>query len=355
MSPLRQKMQDRMVLRGFALRTQQAYTSWIEQLARFHHLAPDRLTDEQLQAFMLHLLNERKLSASTCRQAIHSIRFFFAEVVGREISRFALPGLKGPSKIPELLSREEVFAIIDACPKPKYRVILLLAYGTGIRLSEIAHLRVKDSHSDRQVLRIVQGKGGKDHYVLLNDSLLQVLRDYWRLYQPCDPLFYGCEPDQAISTGSIQKMFTRSLRKPGIAKHVGIHSLRHAFATHSLEAGMPLSKLQQLLGHKQISTTLRYVHWLPRYKEQSGEAVDLLAALGGTREALVTFDDAQIEAMLDALMQQQWVVYSKPVPWWRIWRVIPNASVSATPGCYGWTTRMYGYATRATGTMASHG
>jgi integrase/recombinase XerD len=277
MSPLRQKMQDRMVLRGFAVKTQQAYTSWIVQLTRFHHIAPDQLTDEQLQAFMLHLLTKKKLSASTCRQAIHSIRFFFGDVVGREVSYFSLPGLKGPVKIPELLSREEVFAIIRACSSPKYRVMMLVAYGTGIRLSEIAHLRVKDIDSNRRVLRIEQGKGSKDRYVLLNASLLQVLRDYWRVYRPCDALFFGNDPAQPISTSSIQKVFERARRKAGIGKQVGIHGLRHAFATHSLEAGMPLAQLQQLLGHKQISTTLRYVHWLPRYQEQPDEVTDLLS------------------------------------------------------------------------------
>lgn len=203
--------------------------------------------------------------------------FFYAEVVGREISRFELPNLKVPSKVPELLSREEVFAIINACHSPKYRTMMLVAYGTGIRLSEITHLRVTDIHGDRQVLRIEQGKGNKDRYVLLNDSLLSMLRDYWRVYRPSGPLFFGRDPGEEISTGSLQKVFRRTVAKSGISQQVGIHSFRHAFATHSLEAGMPLAKLQQLLGHKQISTTLRYIHWLPRYKEQPGDATDLLA------------------------------------------------------------------------------
>lgn len=276
MSALRQKMLQCMQLRGFSPRTEEAYTGWIYRLASFHHLSPDRLDDEQLQAFMLDLINNRNLSASTCRQALHSIRFFYKNVVGRELSRLALPGLKTPARVPELLSVGEVFAIVDACTNPKYRTMMLVAYGTGIRLSEIAHLRVKDIHSDRQVLRIAQGKGKKDRYVLLNKSLLQILRDYWRVYRPSGPLFYGSELDQPISTGSIQKVFQRSRRKAGINKEVGIHSLRHAFATHSLEAGMPLAQLQQLLGHKQISTTLHYVHWLPRYQEQPGAVHDLL-------------------------------------------------------------------------------
>ena len=277
MSALREKMLQRMQLRGFAVKTQQAYTSWIIQLAGFHHLSPDKIDDEQLQTFMLDLINERHLSASTCRQAIHSIRFFYRDVVGREVSRFTLPGMKTPAKVPELLSAEEVFAIIDVCTNAKYRTMMLVAYGTGIRLSEITHLRVNDIHSDRKVLRIEQGKGSKDRYVLLTASLLQMLRSYWRLFRPVGPLFYGRERDRAISHGSLQKTFHRCLLQSGVQKQVGIHGLRHAFATHSLEAGMPLAQLQQLLGHKQISTTLRYVHWLPRYREDAGAATDLLS------------------------------------------------------------------------------
>ena len=277
MSALRQKMLQRMQLRGFSPRTQEAYTGWIVRLASFYRLAPDQLDDEQLQTFMLDLINNQRLSASTCRQALHSIRFFYTNVVGREVSRLTLPGLKTPARVPELLSSREVFAIIDACTNPKYRMMMLVAYSTGIRLSEITHLRVNDIHSDRQVLRIEQGKGNKDRYVLLSDALLQMLRAYWQVYRPAGPLLFGRDRDQAISHGSLQKMFKRSLNRAGINKRVGVHGLRHAFATHSLEAGMPLAQLQQLLGHKQISTTLRYVHWLPRYQEQPGGAQDLLA------------------------------------------------------------------------------
>lgn len=277
MSALRRQMLQRMQLRGFAPGTQRAYTNWIIRLAKFHHQSPDKLDDDHLQAFMLDLINNQRLSASTCKQAIHSIRFFYRDVIGREVSRFALPGLKAPSKIPELLSDREVFAIIGACKNAKYRTMMLVGYGTGIRLSEITHLLVSDIHSDRKVLRIECGKGSKDRYVLLNDSLLQLLRSYWHQYRPVGPLFYGPDRNQAIGNGSLQKTFSRCLRSSGVNKRVGIHGLRHAFATHSLEAGMPLAQLQQLLGHKQISTTLRYVHWLPRYQEQPGTTTDLLA------------------------------------------------------------------------------
>ena len=191
MSALRRQMLQRMQLRGFALGTQRAYTNWIIRLAKFHHQSPDKLDDDHLQAFMLDLINNQRLSAATCKQAIHSIRFFYRDVIGREVSRFALPGLKAPSKIPELLSDREVFAIIGACKNAKYRTMMLVGYGTGIRLSEITHLLVSDIHSDRKVLRIECGKGSKDRYVLLNDSLLQLLRSYWHQYRPVGPLFYG--------------------------------------------------------------------------------------------------------------------------------------------------------------------
>ncbi len=277
MSALRKKMLQRMQLRGFAVKTQQIYIGWIARLAGFHQLSPDQLDDDQLQAFMLDLINNQQLSASTCRQAIHSIRFFYRDVVGREVTRFALPGLKTPSKMPELLSIREVFTIIDACKNAKYRTMMLVGYGTGIRLSVIINLKVNDIHSDRKVLRIERGKGSKDRYVLLNDSLLELLRSYWQLYRPIGPLFYGADRERAITHGSLQKTFRRCLHASNVNKQVSLHSLRHAFATHSLEAGMPLAQLQQLLGHKQISTTLRYVHWLPRYQENPGDAIDLLS------------------------------------------------------------------------------
>jgi len=276
MSYLRQQLQQSMTLRGFASSTQSAYTRWIERLVEFHHLAPDKLNDAQLQAFMLHLIENQKLSSSSCRQALHSIRFFYKQVLDRQISRLTLPNMKTGTKIPELLSRKEIFDTIRACQNPKYRTMMLLAYGTGIRLSEVIHLKVNDIDSERQVLRINQGKGRKDRYVILDDQLLDLLRRYWQLFRPFGPLFYGADVSCEASGSTFYKHFRRCLRKAGVHKQVGVHGLRHAFATHSLERGMPLAKLQQLLGHKQISTTLRYIHWLPRYKEQPGEMTHLL-------------------------------------------------------------------------------
>jgi integrase len=154
--------------------------------------------------------------------------------------------------------------------------MMLVGYGTGIRLNEITHLRVGDIDSDRQVLRINQGKGKKDRYVILDIQLLDVLRRYWQLYRPSGPLFYGRDVTCEASGSTFYKHFRNCLSRAGVKKQMGVHGLRHAFATHSLERGMPLAKLQQLLGHKQISTTLRYIHWLPRYKEQPGEMAHLL-------------------------------------------------------------------------------
>ncbi|MFT5211020.1 MAG: integrase/recombinase XerD [Flavobacterium sp.] len=276
MSYLRQQMLDRMTLRGFSKSTQSAYIRWIERLAKFHRLAADKLSDTQLQSFLLDLIENKKLSSSSCRQALHSIRFFYAQVLNRQISRLVLPNMKQGSKIPELLSRQEVFDIIRACRDPKYQTMMLVGYGTGIRLNEITHLRVKDIDSDRQVLRISQGKGKKDRYVILDAQLLDVLRRYWQLYRPTGPLFYGKDMRYEASGRTLYKHFRRCLQRAGVHKQVGVHGLRHAFATHSLERGMPLAKLQQLLGHKQITTTLRYIHWLPRYKEQPGEMTQLL-------------------------------------------------------------------------------
>lgn len=280
MSLLRKKMQDRMALRGFAPKTEQAYTHWIVDLAKFHHKSPDRLGDEDLKQFMLHLVSERRLAAESCRQAIHAIRFFYAEVLDREISKITLPIIKKPQKIPELLNQREVRDILSCCDNLKYRTMMMLCYGTGVRRSEVVALRLADIDSDRQQLRVEQSKGRKDRYVLLGPSLLHQLRCYWQSYRPFDFLFCGRTLNQPITASSLNKMYSKAKGKAGITKRGNIHALRHAFATHSLEAGMPLAQLQQLMGHGYITTTLRYVHWLPRYQEHPGACIDLITQMG---------------------------------------------------------------------------
>jgi integrase/recombinase XerD len=186
-----------------------------------------------------------------------------------------------PQRIPELLTRGEIRRIIEACDDARYRLVLGLCYGCGLRVSELTALRVSDS--ERHLLRVEQGKGAKDRLVPLPRSLLVPLRSDWHLYRPEEPLFYSQQRTRAFVVSTIQKAFTRAKRDAGIDKIGGIHSLRHAFATHQLEAGMPVHRLQHILGHANIRSTLRYVHWLADDREASG-AHDLVSALGVRHE-----------------------------------------------------------------------
>ncbi len=175
--------------------------------------------------------------------------------------------------------RTEVAAILEACYNHKHWMLLTVCYACGPRVTELVHLKVADIDGERRLLRIDQGKGAKDRLVEIPETLLRHLRRYWRLFRPYEWLFPSREPTTALGVSSAQKCFTTAKRKAGVTKKGGIHSLRHAYATHQLVAGMPITTLQQQMGHKDLRTTLRYVHWIPNY--QGGECgTDLIADLG---------------------------------------------------------------------------
>ncbi len=277
MTPLRQKMIDAMLVRGFAVRTQQSYLDAVSQLAKHTHCSPDTLKTEQLQDYFLYLVKQRQLSPASCRLYLNGIRFLYLQVLGWNTFDIELHTPKRAQRIPELLSRQEVARILCACQNVKHRMMLTTCYACGLRVSELVALQVKQIDSDRHVLRIEQAKGAKDRHVILTDPLLNLLRRYWQRYRPVQWLFYGFDPRRALSITSAQKVFKKAKQCAGINKVGGIHSLRHAYATHQLEAGMPVHQLQRLLGHNNLQSTMRYVHWTPQV--QPGVGVDLLTGL----------------------------------------------------------------------------
>ena len=281
-SKLRQAMIDAMLVRGFAVRTHQSYLSAVADLAKYYKRSPAQLSTEQVQDYFLCLVKERHLAPASCRLSLNGIRFLFKEVLHREFeAKIQVP--KRPQRIPELLTRKEVRAILACCFNAKHRMLLTVCYGCGLRVSELLYLKVRDIDSERLLLRIDQGKGRKDRNVELPKTLLAKLRDYWRLLRPYEWLFPGRDPTVALGVTSAQKCFTTSKAKAGVDKVGGIHSLRHAYATHQLAAGMPITKLQHQLGHKDIHTTLRYLHWIPNY--QGGDSgTDLIADLEADHE-----------------------------------------------------------------------
>ena len=283
MTPLRQQMHDAMRVRGFALRTQQSYIEAIAKLARFHHASPDRLTPDQVEAWLLHLVAERKLSYSSVNQAASACRFFYATVLKRDRSVFAVPMAKTPQRQPEILGRAELAALFAAAGDLKSRTLLLTIYAAGLRVSEACALRLADidSQPDRLCLRVQQGKGARDRYTLLSPTLLERLRQYWRAERPRDWLFPNRNHSAALDLKGAQRRYYQACSTAGIGKSGGIHTLRHCFATHLLEAGVDLLTIQKLLGHHHLATTSRYLHlistqWRPAV---SANPLDLLAAL----------------------------------------------------------------------------
>ena len=269
MTPLRQKMMDAMQVRGFSVRTHASYLAAVSDLAHYYHRPPDQLNADELQAYFLYLVKERGLSGASCRLYLNGIRFFYLQVLNWSSFDIPLQVPKAAQRIPELLTRAEVGQICRRCTNPKHRMLLTTCYGCGLRVSELVALKVRDIDSERQLLRIEQGKGAKDRQVILSASLLEQLRGYWRQYRPrC-----GCF---RVATRKLRWVFPRRSgclpcqARAGIDKVGGIHSLRHAYATHQLEAGLPVHQLQRLLGHQNIHSTLRYVHWVPGLSGRPG-------------------------------------------------------------------------------------
>lgn len=277
MTPLRQAMIDAMQVRGFAPSTQASYLSAICSLARYAKRSPDQLSNAELQDYFMYLVKERHLAPASCHLHLNGIVFLFRNVLGRELHDVIhIP--KQQQRIPELLTHQEVAAILNACRNVKHHMMLTLCYACGLRLSEVVARRVSDIDSERYLLRVEQAKGGKDRLVEIPLTLLEQLRTYWRQLRPDYWLFPGARAGEPLGKSAIDRAFRSAKARAGISKIGGIHSLRHAYATHQLAAGMPLVKLQHQLGHRDIGTTMRYLHWLPQ-SEGGVPQTDLLAEL----------------------------------------------------------------------------
>ena len=282
MTPLRQRMLDALVLRGMAQRTQEAYIGAVAALARHYRRSPETLSAEEVQRYLLHLLRERQLSRSSVNQAGCAFRFLYASVLGLKGEAFQVPLGRAPQKLPEVLSREELARLFAVARHAQSRTFLMLAYGTGLRLTELCQLRVADidSHADRMCIRVVQGKGAKDRYVPLGTDVLSLLRAWWRISHPSVWLFHAAQdPAQPLHAQSAQRWYRAAWADAGITKQGGIHTLRHCYATHLLEAGVDLYSLSQWLGHRHVSTTMRYLH-LARPDAPDGAKREPLALLG---------------------------------------------------------------------------
>ena len=279
MTPLRQKMIEAMQVRGFSIRTHQSYLGAVSDLAKYYGRSPELLSREELQAYFLYLVKVRNLSGASCRLYLNGIRFFYLQVLARDAFEVTVQVPRKAQRIPELLTRKEVRALLAATHNPKHRTVLQLCYGCGLRVSELVSVKVQHVDGERHLLRVEQGKGAKDRAVIVSPTLLAHLRAYWQAYRPHVWLFPGREPHEPLGIQTAQRIFTAAKRRAGIEKIGGIHSLRHAYATHQLEAGVPVHQLQRLLGHHSLQATLRYVHWIVGYRPAEQASHDLLAGL----------------------------------------------------------------------------
>ena len=263
MTPLRQRMFDALVLHGKAARTQQAYIGAVAGLARHYRRSPEQLSADEVQRYLLHLLRERHLARSSVNQAGCAFRFLYGSVLGHDGDAFQIPLARAPQKLPEILSREEIARLFAYAPHLKARTLLASAYALGLRVSELCALAPEhiDSAADRMCVRVVQGKGARDRYVPLSGELLELLRRYWHAAHPGRWLFPAKRnASHALDVASAQRWYYLARDAAGIAKHGGIHTLRHCYATHLLEAGVDLHSIAQWLGHGHVSTTARYLH-----------------------------------------------------------------------------------------------
>jgi site-specific recombinase XerD len=276
MTPLREKMIKAMQLRGLSVSTQESYVEAVVRLAQHYRRSPDQLTREEIQEYVRQLSVDRGRAWSTCNVAVCAFRMLYEHTLGWDEAKFSIPRRRTVSTLPEVLGREELERLFAAVRNRKHRALLMTTYGAGLRAKEVVELQVQHIDSARMVIRVQQGKGARDRYTLLSDTLLGELRSYWKLYQPRPWLFPGQRADTPLSRESAKKIYSRAKLTAGVHKGKGIHTLRHSFATHLLEAGVDLRTIQYLLGHRCIKSTMRYLQIQRPHVASTQSPLDLL-------------------------------------------------------------------------------
>ena len=258
MTPLRQRMTEDMEIRNLSHNTQLSYLQQVSSLAKYFQRSPETLGPEEIRAYQVHVTTERKLAPASLCIIASALRFLYKVTLKREWVDTEIPLPKKPFKLPMILSREEVAHFLDSIASLKHRTILMTAYAAGLRISEVTHLKITDIDSQRMMIRVEQGKSRKDRYVMLSPQLLEILRTYWKSTRPTEWLFPGDIPGRPISKDAVEQACQKAHRVSGIKKPITPHSLRHGFATHLLESGTDVRRIQLLMGHRSLATTARY-------------------------------------------------------------------------------------------------
>ncbi len=260
MTSLRQRMIEDMQIRNLAVNTQDSYVRQVSLFARHFSKSPELLGPEQIRAYQVYLTTEKKLAPGSITIAVAALRFLYKVTLMKTWSlQDIIPAPKKPQTLPNVLSPEEVIQFLDAVTSRKHRAILTTCYGAGLRISEAVALQPPAIDSKRMVLRVEQGKGKKDRYVMLSPKLLEVLRDWWRVERPQHWLFPGDMPGQHITRSAVGQACEQAHGICKISKPITPHSLRHAFAVHLLEQGTDIRTIQLLLGHRSLATTAKYL------------------------------------------------------------------------------------------------
>jgi integrase/recombinase XerD len=273
-TPLRQRMLEELKLRNLSAETQRNYIHHIAQFAKHYGLSPDRLGLDEVRNYRLYLLEERLQSPQTVNGFVAAAKFLYTQVLDMPWGTEEFPYAKVPIRLPVVLTSEELERFFAAVGLIKHRAVLMLCYGSGLRISEAVSLRVNDIDSVRMLVRVQAGKGGHDRYTVLSHRMLLVLRQYWRMVRPQKWMFPTTRPDEHMHPATIHQICRDASQIAGITKRVTPHMLRHSFATHLLENGTDTRVIQVLLGHKQIDTTARYVSVTPRSLGQVDSPLD---------------------------------------------------------------------------------
>lgn len=260
MTELRSKMIKSMELRNLSKNTQRSYLEAVSGLAKHYKKSPDKISKDMVEDYLLYLKNGKKHAPNSVGSVVSGLRFFYNHVLSNEENAPDYVYRK-TRKLPTVLSHEEVWQIINVPENLKHRLILMTAYSAGLRASEVIVLKPEHIDSKRMLIKVENGKGGKDRYTLLSERLLKELRHYYKIFQPKTYLFPSSYKDKGLLCyESVRSIYANARKKAGIKKGPGLHTLRHSFATHLLEAGYDIRKIQILMGHKSLSTTIIYLH-----------------------------------------------------------------------------------------------
>jgi integrase/recombinase XerD len=270
-------MKGDLILKAYSPHTQRAYLRCVRHFASHYMRSPEEMGETEVPNFLLHLVRDRQASPATQDMYVNALKFLYTITLKRPEEVKGISHPKRPKTLPVILSPEEVLRVFEAIRSVKYKAITATAYAAGLRISEVCGLRIADIDSRRRRIHIRSGKGNKDRYVMLGESLLALLRQYYQAARPQgEYLFPGQKPQRHISTTAVSLVLRKVIRETGLAKKVTMHTLRHCFATHLLEAGTDIRILQVLLGHSSIRTTLRYTHITDRLVQKLVSPLDMI-------------------------------------------------------------------------------